>query len=638
MKNILGQWLSRCAFGFAALLLATACTDDHFEVKQWAGGDKSLWENIEGNAELSDFAAILKRTKVMKDENDKSASLLASELLHQPQSFTIWAPLNGTYNAKAWTDKLDEAEILRKEGTNASRSAAQRKEWEVWHQLVSNHLARFNYEGIAANSYVQLLNSKKSLLNPQSFNGVALAEGQVHANNGSLHLLKGQSPFAHNIYDYIFAKESTSELATYLSNPLIAKEDTAWNRMTPGTVNEYGKMVYIDTLFNRYNLLINSSGASVRHEDSTYVAFIPSNKAWEQALEKMSKIYKYGSSYNYSWATGSNFQQTGASAYKLSTKVPGQTYTLRDSLQRYNSRADILESMFFAPYMIENGAVMDSATLISYVMHADSLKSTNRVIFYNPAAKPDAKNATLNPALQGLTPYRASNGYVFELANYAFDPAYSFLKRDQYDLAKSPMYYVATTNNVSSQYGMTITLSEFNHNKYREKTDENGNPVLDEQGKPVYVGVQGTIEGNKYVRFENNTQNKEATIDLRLPRVYSAAYTLKLIVAPAQINTDFVPPTTTEHQLLKFRAQVIYDDNSTGARVEIDERKGQFDPNKINTIQLWDQFEFKKCYAGLPADKESFPRLRLTLLPQGPTNNCKELNIVALIVEPYRGQ
>lgn len=623
--------------GFAALMLATACSDDHFEVKQWAGSDKSLWENIEAKAELSDFASILKRTKVMKDENDKSATLLASDYINQPQSFTVWAPINGSFNAQAWHTKLDEAEALRKEGTPQAKLLAQGKEWQVWNQLVANHLARFNHAAMPDGSQIELLNSKRGKISATSFNGVALAEGQLNASNGALHLLKGLSPFSHNIYDYIFSTPTTSELATYLGNPLVAKEDTAWSSMTPGTVNEHGKMVYIDTLFNRYNLLLNNSGAKVRNEDSTYVAFIPSNTAWNQALGKMKKILNYGSSYNYSWA-GSAFQQTGSSAYKLSDKVPGQTYTLGDSLQRYNMRSALIESMFFAPYAIENGTAMDSAALINYVTHADSLRSTNGIIFYNPAAKAGTPNAALNPVLQGIKPYRASNGYVFELQNYDFDPAYSFLRRVQNDLATAPQFHVATTNNMSSQYGQVITLSEYNYNKYRQQTDEKGEPVLDAESKPIYIGVKGEVKDGKYVRFENNTQNREATIDLRLPAVYSAAYTIKLVVVPAQINTDFVPLETTDHQKLRFRAQVIYDDNSTGDRVEIDERKGGFDPTMVNTIQLWDKFEFKKCYMGLPADKYSFPRLRLTLLPQSPSNNCKELNIVSVIIEPYRGQ
>lgn len=638
MKNILNQWLSRCVLGFGILLMATACSDEHFDVKSWAGGDKSLWENVESNAELSDFANILKRTKVMKNENDKSASFLASDLLRQPQSFTIWAPVNGTYDSKLWIQKLDEAQALRKEGTAQARTAAQRKEWEVWSQFVANHIARFNYEGAPTSAQVQLLNGKNVSLVGKQLNGIAQAGEQVNANNGSLHLLKGRLPFAYNIYDYIFAKESTSELATYLNSPLVAKEDTAWKRMTPGTVNEYGKMVYLDTLFNRYNLVIDDSRAFVRDEDSTYVAFIPSNKAWNEAINKVEKIYKYAPKYNYSWISGANFQQTGNTAYKLSDKIPGQTYTFGDSLQRYNVRAGIIKSMFFAPYAMGNNLVADSAALINHVLHADSLKSTNGLIYYNPAAKKDQKNAVLNPVLQGITPYRASNGYVFELADYGFDPAYSFLERSQSVLSKNPQYYVARTDNVSSQYGMTITLSEFNYNKYRPKLDENGQAVLDEQGNPVYEGVKGEIEGNKYLRFENNNPKRTATIDLRLPRVFSAAYTIKLVVAPAQINTDFVPPSTTDHQLLRFRAEIVYDDDTKSSRVEISEKKGEFDPTKINTLQLWDKYEFTRCYAGLPMDKESFPRLRLTLLPEGPNNNCKELNVVALIVEPYRGQ
>ena len=69
MKNRISQWVSRGALATMAMLAISACTDDHFDIKNTIGSDKTLWETIESNPNLSDFAGILKRTKVLSNEN-----------------------------------------------------------------------------------------------------------------------------------------------------------------------------------------------------------------------------------------------------------------------------------------------------------------------------------------------------------------------------------------------------------------------------------------------------------------------------------------------------------------------------------------------------------------------------------------
>ena len=113
--------MQRGAWAIGALVLFSACADDHFDVKRWGAGDKTLWESVESNPQLTDFAALLKRTKVMKSKDDRTATLTAAELLAQNQSFTMWAPLNGTFNPKAWNDTLDVAATYLSSASEADR-------------------------------------------------------------------------------------------------------------------------------------------------------------------------------------------------------------------------------------------------------------------------------------------------------------------------------------------------------------------------------------------------------------------------------------------------------------------------------------------------------------------------------------
>ena len=121
---------------------------------------------------------------------------------------------------------------------------------------------------------------------------------------------------------------------------------------------------------------------------------------------------------------------------------------------------------------------MDSAALIHHVQYADSLISTAGTTFYNTAAKGATKqNVNLNPTLAGLTPYRASNGYVFELESYKFDPSYIWVKKIDFRPAAASSVYTLSTNNTDYANGTTVNLTEANYNRERASLDANGDTL-----------------------------------------------------------------------------------------------------------------------------------------------------------------
>ena len=639
MKKIFNSWISFGALGLAALALTAACSDDHFEVKSDAAGNQTLWQNIDSNAQLSEFASILKRSKVMKEENDRNAQLTVAQLLDQPQSFTMWAPLNGTFNAKYWEELLDRAEALRKTGTAESIQKARDLEYLVWNQFSSNHIARFNHEGVTGVQEFKLLNGKNTKSGNGVFNSVAEEGTAINASNGSLHLLKGASPFLYNIYDYLSHNAQFSAINAYIKDPSIDVRKFNESFSVPGAMNEYGKMVYIDSVYQHTNSLLDASRALVRNEDSTYVALIPRDAAWKEALEKVSKIYNYGTRYRYDW-DGANFTKD----YRLNGATYGdKTLTLADSLRERNVRLNIVSNLFFAPYRIKGYENMDSAALIHHFQYADSLISTAGTTFYNTAATGSTtQNTNLNPTLAGLTPYRASNGYVFELENYNFDPSYIWVEKIEFRPAASSIYTL-TTGNTTYSNGTTVNLTEFNYNRERAVLDANGDTVRTADGKPLMTGVSGSVAENAYQRYEMKSTKQDMMIDLRLENVLSAAYQLELVLVPTKINKN----DGGEDEKVVFEAEIIDDykknvfftvDGAEKKKITIDQRKGEFDPNKVNHIILGDYIKFPKCYAGLPADRKSFPMLRLTVPSFGRRNeNCQALNIVKVILKPYRG-
>lgn len=654
MKNRISQWVSRGALATMALLAVSACTDDHFDIKNTMGSDKTLWETIESNPNLSDFAGILKRTKVLSNENDHKATITAAELLNQPQSFTMWAPVNGSFNAKAWNDTLDAAAKYAALGTAEGRTKALDISYYVWSQLVGNHIARFNHEGYTGKQEIKMMNEKNAIYSGDKFDNVPVQGSTEVASNGSLHLLNGVAPFAYNIFDYLGYYPQFSSV-----NNLIASRteiDTLWNFSTPGALNEKGQMVYVDTVVSRRNEILGVARASIREEDSTYVALIPTNEAWEQGKEKIGRILKYGARYSYEW-NGADFnRKVLKDQFRLDAATKADPkLTLADSLQQRITEQNMAVNMFFAPYYMRNIDAKDSAQLNHYVQHADSLISTAGTVFYNAAADGSGKNSTLNPIFAGLTPYRASNGYIYRLTKYDLDPAYAWVKKVEYLMSRSGFYTILNTNNVrsASGKGTFVALNESNYNEYRAKTDEEGKEVTDAEGNVVMTGVKGDISTNSYVRFQIDNIQSEMVVNLRLPQVFSTRYEVELVMVPSKTDLNF---GDVDDERVIFTAKVVddegkelefVDENGNATKsITIDQEekdaKGnpQFDQSKVNTIKLGKYIDFPKCYAGLPSGIDSFPRLVLTMPKKKRSDKkirCSALNIVSLVLKPYRG-
>ena len=277
LNNILvkgGFW------GVAALFGVTACSDDHFDI-QTAGpvGSKTIWQNIEEQPQLDSLAMILSRTVVMKDENDQKSVLTYAELLNQSQSFTVFAPLNGTYNAKQYIDLLNEADNLMASGTEEGKAQALALRYTVSNQFAGNHIARFNYESNQRAQDVRMLNSKLCEFNAgdKLFNGVSLSSDEYNASNGTMHVLNGQSPFRNNIYDFMENDSRFSDIYAYLSDPLIETREFSESQSTQGAMNENGEMIYVDSVYVTHNEVLDYCGALISNEDSLYIAMIPTN-------------------------------------------------------------------------------------------------------------------------------------------------------------------------------------------------------------------------------------------------------------------------------------------------------------------------------------------------------------------------
>lgn len=601
MKSIYQNTVKAGLLGAAVLLGFTACTDDHFDIQpSTVSGSNTIWQNIEANADLDSVAMILRRCKVMKSQTDKAAKQTYAELLATSQQFTAWLPKNGTFNAKQYLDELDSAAVLRAK----DEMAGTRAEYDVANRFARNHIARFNYESNMGEQRIALMNSKIVNYNAGegTFNGVKLdaANANILSSNGMLHVLDGESQFAYNIFERLQVDSRFAKIYGDIDKYNVYTFSASSS--TPGSMNHNGSMEYVDSVWSRTNSLMTDARLTyLTDEDSLYVSVIPTDAAYEAARQKLQGLFKYAKNYNYAWdASKRDWTNKGTNALKFNT----------DSLTTYNVTSRILSASSFSVGYNSEGPVTTSnpQAFLNHVLTADSLNSARALVIYNK------DKGNVNPIFDGQTAddaIKASNGYIFAVDNYNYDPSYSFIQK----------------MNIYGRNTAQITGSTSEQAQYVSLDNEN-------QNAEVNVDALGVDNNYYYFPVSGNSQ---LNIDFKLNNVLSTKYKISIVLLPNRVNINNI---RTEDDGTIIEEKPVFD-------VQIRDDKGSVigkavknvsvDQDKVEKKVLWEEFEFPYAYFGLPSGYESFPVLRVSMsYAQQRKGKCKALSIAKVILEPVR--
>lgn len=601
MKSIYQNTVKAGLLGAAVLLGFTACTDDHFDIQpSTVSGSNTIWQNIEANADLDSVAMILRRCKVMKSQTDKSAKQTYAELLATSQQLTAWLPKNGTFNAKQYLDELDSAAVLRAK----DEMAGTRAEYNVANRFARNHIARFNYESNMGEQRIALMNSKIVNYNAGegTFNGVKLdaANANILSSNGMLHVLDGESQFAYNIFERLQVDSRFAKIYGDIDKYNVYTFSASSS--TPGSMNHNGSMEYVDSVWSRTNSLMTDARLTyLTDEDSLYVSVIPTDAAYEAARQKLQGLFKYAKNYNYAWdASKRDWTNKGTNALKFKT----------DSLTTYNVTSRILSASSFSVGYNSEGPVTTSnpQAFLNHVLTADSLNSAGALVIYNK------DKGNVNPIFDGQTAddaIKASNGYIFAVDNYNYDPSYSFIQK----------------MNIYGRNTAQITGSTSEQAQYVSLDNENQN---------AEVNVDALGADNNYYYFPVSG-NSQLNIDFKLNNVLSTKYKISIVLLPNRVNINNI---RTEDDGTVIEEKPVFD-------VQIRDDKGSVigkavknvsvDQDKVEKKVLWEAFEFPYAYFGLPSGYESFPVLRVSMsYAQQRKGKCKALSIAKVILEPVR--
>lgn len=261
------------------MLAAASCTDfsDYNNAGTYDTGmaaDKTLWENISTNKELSDFAEVLK-------------SVGYDKVLSESHTYTVWAPVNGSF---------DKAEVL---GMSQDRRL---------NQFVKNHIADFSHlESDVNDTTIYMLNEKLLAFRNKLSDNLTFAGENVMKNgsvyncpslNGTLYKIQNPATFRYNGYEIISEMAgSASDFMQYVKKYEHSYLDES--KSVKGEIRD-GLQHYDDSVMVVVNDLTEGSLRSqLSNEDSLYTVLIPTNDAWRNNYDKIREYYKYISPIDY---------------------------------------------------------------------------------------------------------------------------------------------------------------------------------------------------------------------------------------------------------------------------------------------------------------------------------------------------
>lgn len=351
--------------GVGGCLSSCSDWDDHYETGAANGANLTLWDAIQQRSELSDFAEVLEKTMVFRQH--KKTPVSYAEVLKGGRSFTLFAPVNGTFNKDS---------ILSLVITAKGDSAVER--FFVW-----NHLSQNLVSSDGTNKKFRMLNYKNvSFADNNTVNEVSVKESNIHSKNGIMHVMNDQLPYMKTIYEALVSlpqfKSHGEFLASY--NEDVFDEDAS---VSSGVVD--GKKVYVDSVVYERNKLVNAIGY-IDEEDSTYHVVVPTEAGWNKALKEAMECFVFP---------------------KNNPKA--------DSLQRYYAYRALMDNAVFSE--TTQPSINDSVRSKWY-----SRLYPEYSVFY----KPFSSDGIFGKAKERIS---CSNGTIYATDEWVFDPAVTYQRK-----------------------------------------------------------------------------------------------------------------------------------------------------------------------------------------------------------------
>ena len=550
--------------------------------------EKNLWENIAENPELQNFKQILDATGMQ-------------QVLAANRYYTIWAP------------QLTDAQ---RDSVLALDSAV------IVDQFIYNHMAEYNHQATGVISErIHTLNEKSYTFSGENgiykFNDVEIVSKNIPNNNGTLHILRSNSPFLPNAYQGLWMTEGIDSIANYFKKYELTYLDESQSVAGP-MVN--GKQTYIDSVMVTYNSMSNSIRARLDSEDSLYTFLLPNDEAYKKLYDKIASLYTY--------ADGTKAQDVAnatATTYTTLTAPAMDMSYLKDSL----IRRQIVNNLVFSHNDKYNAKFFDG---VPYAYKgngepADTVYSTYRNKFSEPE--------NIFAPEHVVETVKLSNGEAVVVDSMMFKSWETF----------NPL---RTVRGISP----CRVLNGNRSNIFVSYPDSSKVDLTD--------GTYLT-----YVEAEPTSNFSKPEVDYYLENVLSGTYRIYVVIPPANISLTSDSTTVVKPNWLNFtlnyynsktaklvdlpftneryevgKDTIITYNANTGAEVRTICKNTDFfnDTTKVDTMFLG-EVTFPCCYAGIgsyyPNLKVTIPSTFSTLASKGHTNAFdRTIRICAIIMRP----
>lgn len=261
--------------GIAASLTACSEWDDHFDsAEAKASGELTLWQTMQQHPELSDFREVLSKTMTIKQH--KKTAVSYANLLDGSQTFTVLAPVNGSFNKDSLLNLL----------------ATDKGDSMVVRSFVGNHLSYNLTNSVATPTEFYLLNTKRATIGNNLALDVPVSKANIKAKGGIMHILGSTLPYRLNIYETMLNDPAYSLIGQQLAS--YEKDEFSPSLSVEGGMVD-GEQIYADSVFIERNMLLESVG-KIAHEDSSYIFLVPVASEWQRAWEEAMEYFRFDSS------------------------------------------------------------------------------------------------------------------------------------------------------------------------------------------------------------------------------------------------------------------------------------------------------------------------------------------------------
>ena len=604
--------------GVVLFSLLTSCSDfsSYNSVVESSNpsADRTLWENISAKSELSDFAQILQAVGY-------------DAVLNAPTTYTVWAPVNGTFNKDSVMALTQDAATKKK----------------VIEQFVYDHVAHYSHFESNPNDTVVYMLSKKLIrfsgknTSSLSFDGKAISwvddAYNTPSSNGILYMLNGMVPFRPNAYENIFTDKSRYGIADSHFNAYVKRYERIELDEDASVKGEIvnGNQVYDDSVTVTTNSFVTGFAhlnAELNNEDSLYTVVIPTDEAWQKAYDRIRSYYNYITPIKYQNLGSTATDFAGKKGGTCPTTATGKATILAASAGVDASNAATLSAAPADAKIQDTKAYWTDSIAKRWIVRNTAFSENNgkynaKLVSGAAFAEGDTLFSTSGNKLTGLQTLdkvtvlkqQLSNGHARVVSEFPFRASETYAPVIK---TRIPGRVVST-----SGYGAeTVTLE-------RRMFDDRFCKLEDDEVNLEYVCAT-LPEGSNYA----------PEIDFYLPDVLSTTYDIYAVVVPPKVDGTGLKYTLrfdlhytdakNEPQTGRLDGETLQTSIAKISKVKAFEN----DPTKVDTLYLG-QFTFPICYYGTGAA----PNLKVmsTLSSFSMSNKAKfdaQIRIANIILKP----